>query len=721
MTTIQLTRRNFLKAVAAGATTLVIGFNSKGLIAAGREETVLNPFVRIDQNGIVTVIIKHFEMGQGTTTGLATLLAEEMDADWATLKTEFAPSDNGKYKNLFFGVQGTGGSTAIANSFMQYRKAGATARDLLSRAAAMTWGVEEVSISITNGVIRSGKHSAGFGEFIQKASKLEPVAEPLLKSPDEFTLIGNVKLPRKDSRAKTDGSATFAMDVQLPGMLVAVILRSPKFGGTLKSFDDSNAKKVAGFVSAKGLPNKAGVAVYGKNTWSAIQARKVIQAEWDFSNAETRSSDEMIQQHRNLTKQPTHQAIHGTTTEDVQPLLASASKTIEADFTFPFLAHAPMEPLVCVIEPTKNGVKLHDGCQFPGIAHGALSKVLGLKPEQIEINTVFAGGSFGRRATPVADYHVEAALAFALLGQKTPLKLLWTREDDIQGGFYRPMSVHTARIGLNNNDKIQAWDHRTASKSIMKSTPFEQSAVKEGIDHTMVEGINDTLYSVPGMAVGVSDFISPVTVLWWRSVGHSHTAYVMESLLDMVAYETTQDPIEMRLSMLDQTADKQRRMAGVIKAARDLSGWKKDQQRGFACHYSFNTYVAVVADVSVNGNKVHVNKLFIAVDCGVPVNPDVIKAQMEGGAGYGLGAILHNEITFKDGEVVQNNFPDYQPLRIHEMPDIEVTIIKSGDAPTGVGEPAVPPTGPAVANAIFAVSGKRITELPLSKSGLEFV
>ena len=255
----------------------------------------------------------------------------------------------------------------------------------------------------------------------------------------------------------------------------------------------------------------------------------------------------------------------------------------------------------------------------------------------------------------------------------------------------------------------------------MKSTPFEQSAVKEGIDHTMVEGINDTLYSVPGMAVGVSDFISPVTVLWWRSVGHSHTAYVMESLLDMVAYETTQDPIEMRLSMLDQTADKQRRMAGVIKAARDLSGWKKDQQRGFACHYSFNTYVAVVADVSVNANKVHVNKLFIAVDCGVPVNPDVIKAQMEGGAGYGLGAILHNEITFKDGEVVQNNFPDYQPLRIHEMPDIEVTIIKSGDAPTGVGEPAVPPTGPAVANAIFAVSGKRITELPLSKSGLEFV
>ncbi|NNE62804.1 MAG: xanthine dehydrogenase family protein molybdopterin-binding subunit, partial [Gammaproteobacteria bacterium] len=396
---IQISRRGFLKATAASTASLVIGFNSKGLIAAGREQAVLNPFVRIDSSGVVTVIVKHFEMGQGTTTGLTTLIADEMDADWASVKTEFAPSDNEKYKNLFFGSQGTGGSTAMANSYMQYRKAGATARDLLVRAAAQTWGVDEESIIIENGVMRSGSHTAGFGSFIEIATNLEPVAEPMLKSAEDFKLIGKLKLPRKDSYAKTNGTATFAMDVQLPGMVYAVILRSPKFGGTVISFDDGEAKKVDGFISAKALPNKAGVAVYGKNTWAALQSRKAIKAEWDFSKAETRSNDEMIQQHRELIKKPQYQAAKGNTTDSVQAVMASAGKTIEAEFTFPFLAHAPMEPLVCVIEPTEKGVRLHDGCQFPALAHGALAQILGLQPEQVEINTVYAGGSFGRRAT----------------------------------------------------------------------------------------------------------------------------------------------------------------------------------------------------------------------------------------------------------------------------------------------------------------------------------
>ena len=718
---IQVTRRSFLKATAASAASLVIGFNSKGLIAAGREQAVLNPFVRIDSSGVVTVIVKHFEMGQGTTTGLTTLIADEMDADWASVKIEFAPSDNEKYKNLFFGSQGTGGSTAIANSYMQYRKAGATARDLLVRAAAKTWGVDEESIIIENGVMRSGSHSAGFGGFIEIATRLEPVAEPMLKSAEDFKLIGKLKLPRKDSHAKTNGTATFAMDVQLPGMVYAVILRSPKFAGTVKSFDDAEAKKVVGFISAQTLPNNAGVAVYAKNTWAALQSRKAIKAEWDFSKAETRSTDEMIQQHRELIKNPQFQAAKGITTDSLQPLLAAAGKTIEAEFTFPFLAHAPMEPLVCVIEPTEKGVRLHDGCQFPALAHGALAQVLGLKPEQVEINTVYAGGSFGRRATPVADYQVEAAMVFALLGQKTPVKMLWSREDDIQGGFYRPMSVHSAKIAVDDNGAILAWDHRTASKSIIKGGPFEKALMHDGVDHTMVEGVPDTLYNIPQLAVGLSYFESPVTVLWWRSVGHTHTAYAMESLLDMLAFEKAQDPIELRLSMLDKSEIKQRRMAGVIESARDLSAWQRGQKRGFACHYSFSTYVAVVADVSMDGNKAHVDKLFIAVDCGVAVNPDVIRAQMEGGAGFALGAIVRNEITFKDGEVEQSNFPNYAPLRIQEMPEIEVSIIQSDEAPTGVGEPAVPPTGPAVANAIFALTGKRITELPFSKSGINFV
>ncbi len=541
-----------------------------------------------------------------------------------------------------------------------------------------------------------------------------------MKSPDQFKLIGKLDLPRKDSQSKTDGSAMFAMDIKIPGMVYAAIQRSPRFGGLVTTFDASEAKKVTGFIDAKALPNKAGVVVYAKNTWSAFQARNAIQPEWDYSVAESRSTADMIASHRELASNPefdTRQVSRG----QAQASISGAAQTIDAEFVFPFLSHAPMEPLNCVIEPTENGVRFHDGCQGPSLVQGAVSHALGLQPGQIEINTVYAGGSFGRRATPTADYQVEAALAFSLLDKKTPVKLVWSREDDIRGGYYRAMAVHKANIALDGSGKILGWDHRIATKSIMKGTPFENFAVHDGVDHSSVEGVEDTLYNLPNMAVGLSDFKSAIPVLWWRSVGHTHTAYVMESLLDMIAQMTGQDPIEMRLGLLDRTDDKQRRMAGVIEAARDLSGWQKGDKRGFAAHFSFNTWVAVVADITTKGQQVHVDKLHIAVDCGVAVNPDVIRAQMEGGAGYGLGAVLRNEITFEDGEVVQSNFPDYLPLRITDMPEVEVAIVASAEAPSGVGEPAVPPTGPAVANAIFAVTGQRITQLPMSKSDFQFV
>ncbi len=717
----QLSRRDFLKTTATGAAALVVGINARGALAAGQRGTVFNPFVKIDNDGVVTVILKHFEMGQGTSTGLTTLVAEELDADWYSIQIEFAPSDNEKYKNLFFGIQGTGGSTAIANSFTQYRQAGATARELLVRAAAQQWGVDEQQVSIDQGVVRAGEKRGGFGEFVRLASTLESWPEPKLKDPKDFKLIGRLKLPRKDSAAKTDGSALFAMDLKIPGMVYAAILRSPKFGGTLTGFDAGAAEKIPGFVAAKALPNKAGVVVYAENTWAAFSARKAVSAEWDFAAAEVRSTDELIQAHRELVEKPQFQALKPSTTESVQPLISEADQLIEAEFVYPFLAHAPMEPLICVLEPTEKGVRLHDGCQFPVGPHGALAKILGLEPKQIEINTLYAGGSFGRRATPVADYQVEAALAFALLEQKIPVKLVWSREDDIQGGFYRPMAVHKARIALDRSGNILGWDHRTVSKPIVKGTSFEATSVHDGVDHTSVEGIADTLYRIPNMALGVSDFSTAVPVLWWRSVGHTHTAFTMESLLDMVAHETGQDPVAMRLDMLDRADGKQNRMAGVIEAVRDLSGWQPGQKRGFAAHFSFNTYVAAVADVSVEGDKVHVDKVYIAVDCGVAVNPDVVKAQMEGGVGFGLGAILRNEITLEGGRVQQQNFPDYLPLRMGDMPQVDVVIIESNEAPSGVGEPAVPPTGPAVANAIFATTGKRITRLPLSKSGLSFI
>ena len=715
-----ISRRGFLKSAAAGSAVMMVGLNAGGLLAVGASDVVVNPFVSINKDGEVTVIIKHFEMGQGTTTGLTTLVAEELDADWHKMKADFAPADGVRYKNLFFGAQMTGGSTAIANSYMQYREAGAMARDLLVRAAGAAWGVSPNQIQIRDGVISAGNKTAHFGEFVKEAMMLKPIDKPVTKTPDQFNLIGTPKLPRKDSQAKTTGQAEFAMDVKLPNMLYVAIHRSPKFGGKVSTFDVTSASKMPGFVDAKMLPNKAGVAVYAKNTWAAFKARDAVKIEWDFSAAETRSSKEMLTQFKHLVDQPAMFKGLPLSQEAAQTAMQDAAHFVEADFQFPYLAHAPMEPLNCVIEKTANGVRFYDGCQAPSLVQGVVAYVLGITAPQVEVKTVYAGGSFGRRATASADYQVEAALAFQAYGGQTPIKLVWSREDDIRGGYYRPMARHRAKIGLTADGKILGWDHHLVSQSIMKGTPFEAAVVKDGVDRTSVEGMTDTLYQVPSMAMGVSDFTSSVPVLWWRSVGHSHTAFAMESLMDMVATKAKRDPVDLRLSLLDQTDIKGQRMANTIKTARDMANWKEGDKRGFAAHFSFNTYAAVVADVSVNAKKVHVNKLYIAVDCGVAINPDVIKAQMEGGAGFALGAIARNEITLDKGQVVEANFPQYEPTRLMDMPDIEVKIVTSNEAPTGVGEPSVPPTGPAIANAIFAITGVRITDLPMTKSGFTF-
>ncbi|WP_430473135.1 molybdopterin cofactor-binding domain-containing protein [Thalassospira lucentensis] len=721
--TINVSRRGFLKATAAGTTALLVGLNAKGVLAAGTSAAVatgLNPFVEIDADGTVTVIIKHFEMGQGTTTGLTTLVAEELDADWDAVQIEFAPSDNNRYANLFFHAQGTGGSTSIANSFMQYREAGAAARDLLIRAAAQKWDVDASTITVENGMLSSGGNSGHFGEFVAIAATLEAVEKPTVKTPDQFKLIGSEKLHRKDNTGKTNGTAMFAMDVNLPGMIYAAIIRSPKFGGTVVSFDDADAKEIGGFIAAQVLPNKAGVVAFGKNTWAAFQARDALSVEWDFSAAETRSTDAMIADHKAMLDSPQFDANHEVPLASVAAVLANATKTIDAEFTFPFLAHAPLEPENCTIEPTENGVRVHDGCQFPTFTQPMVAAVLELDPSQVEVKTLYAGGSFGRRANATSDYNTEAAMAFAVSGRKVPVKLVWSREDDIKGGYYRPMSAHRAKIGLDADGKIIGWDHRLAIKSIVKGTPFA-GMVQNDIDPTSAEGVAESLYNVPNFGIGLSDFQTPVPINWWRSVGHTHTGFVMETLMDMVATETGQDPIEMRLAMLDGGTANQARMIEAIKHVRDISGWKKGDKRGFASHFSFNTCVAVVADVTVDGTTVKVNKLFMAVECGVAVNPDVIRAQMEGGAGFALSAIYRNQITLSDGEVDQYNFPDYDLLRNHEMPEVEVVIVPSNNAPTGVGEPGVPPTGPAVANAIFAQTGTRIMDLPMSKAGFDFM
>lgn len=727
--TSSISRRSFLKSSAVSAAALVIGFDATGVMAAtdpGRSTTIINPFVHVNTDGTITVIAKHFEMGQGTTTGLATLVAEEMDMPWHLVHVEYAPSNPDVYKNLFFGSQGTGGSTAIANSFMQYREAGAVAIDLLKRAAAKKLGVPPESISVDNGQLVSGSNSLSLGDVAVAAAELTPAEKPELKTPEQFKLIGSNSLPRKDSAEKTTGKAIFAMDVKVDNMLYVVVLRAPKFGATLKTFNATNAQDIKGFVDAKALPNKTGVAVFASSTWSAIQSRQAITATWDDTAAELRSSDQLLQKFNDsLAATPQFNATPESDFDNSWEQASKANKYIDATFQFPLLAHAPMEPLNCVIEPTENGVLVHDGCQMPTLTHNTVAAILQLPPESVEIKTYLAGGSFGRRANFTSDYHSEAAMAYALLDGKHAVKLIWTREDDLAGGYYRPQVAHKARISIEDNGKIDAWAHHVVAQPIFKGTFFESFVVKNGVDHASVEGIADTPYRLNNFSVGLTDFESPVSNLWWRSVGHSHTGYVMEVLMDMAAEAANRDPLEFRLDHLDVSDPDQERLAGVLKLVAEKSDWgataKKGMGQGIAVHKSFNSYVAQVASVSVNdAGAISIDKIVCAVDCGIAVNPDVIRAQMEGSIGYGLGSVMRNQITLNNGVVDQKNFPQYEPLRMSDMPHIETHIVQSSLPPSGVGEPGLPPAGPALANAIFNATGKRITSLPMASNGVTF-
>lgn len=508
-------------------------------------------------------------------------------------------------------------------------------------------------------------------------------------------------------------------------MLYTLILRSPKFGGRLVSFDAAGAADVPGFVDARALRNGAGVAVYSETAFAAIQARAAIAAEWDFSAAETRDEDALRAHHLALLDETPHYAVRPDTDfTATAKALDSAETLVEATFLFPHLAHAPMEPLACLIQPDGEGVTLIDGAQFPGITQPTVAATLNLPLDRVKIETVYAGGSFGRRATPNSDYQVEAALAFDALGRTRPVKLFWTREDDIRGGNYRPMAAHRARIGLDAAGRITGWDHRIAVKSILKGSPFEAVLVHDGVDDVSVEGIKDAHYAIPGFSVGLSDAETGVPVLWWRAVGHTHTAYAMEVLIDMVAEAAGADPVAFRRALLPGETPDQRRLRGVLDAVATAAEWEsgapEGRFRGLALHKSFNTYVAVIAEVSAEGGAVKAEQVWVAVDCGIAVNPDIIRAQMEGGVGFGLGAVMRNRVTLKAGEPVQSNFTDYEPLRIADMPAVDVTIVPSAEAPTGVGEPGVPPAGPALANAIYRATGKRVTRLPMTEAGVIF-
>jgi isoquinoline 1-oxidoreductase beta subunit len=711
-----LDRRQILKGGLVLGGGLVIGLRLTPRAAAemtATGELMPNAFVRIAPDGSITVISKHIEFGQGTYTGLATVLAEELDADWSQVGVESAPADVEKYKNLFFGVQGTGGSTAMANSWMQMRQAGATARALLVAAAAETWSVPVEEITVEKSIVthKASGRSATFGELVDKAATLEPPAEVTLKEPSEFTLIGHETLPRVDVPAKTRGEAQFTFDFTLPGMLTAVIERPPVFGATVAKFDATAAGEVPGVVEVVEIPQ--GIAVLAEGFWAARNGRRALSVDWDDSSAEKRSSDEIFEEYRGLLDKP---GLSARNDGDAEEALAGATKVLSADYEFPYLAHAPMEPLDCAIRMTDGECDIWAGSQIQTIDQGVVAGTLGLEPGKVRIHTLLGGGSFGRRATPNGDVFGEAAAIVKATEGKYPVKLVWTREDDIRGGMYRPMVAHRLRAGVDESGKIIAWSHRLVSQSIMTGTAFEM-LVQDGIDGTSVEGAKGLPYAIPNLAVDLHTTNVGVPVLWWRSVGHSHTAYSTETFFDEIASATNRDPVELRRELLSEHP----RLLGVLNLAAEKAGWgdalPENRARGVAVHESFSSYVAEVVEVSLADDGMpKVERVVCAVDCGIAINPDVIRSQMESGIGYGLGAALHDEIVLDKGRVKQSNFHNFKSLRMREMPTVEVHIVPSTEPPTGVGEPGVPPIAPAVANAFAALTGQRVYRLPFRRA-----
>lgn len=727
----QPSRRDFVRigVVASAGLTLAAWLPSsdaaEGSAKSGAAVFEPNAFVRIGEDSTVTVLCKHTEMGQGTYTGLPTIVAEELDADWSQVRAEGAPANAKLYNNLFWGkAQGTGGSTAIANSYAQLRQAGATARAMLVAAAAKQWNVPAEAISVSKGVVShkaSGK-KASFGELAKVAATLPVPQDVKFKDPKQYVFIGK-KFPRTDSVAKTNGSAIYTQDLKLPGMLTAVVLHPPRFGAKVKTFDASRAKAIPSVVAVVQIPS--GVAVVAKDFWSAKKGRDALTVDWDETAAVKVSSTELVAQYKQLAQ--TAGAV-ARKEGDAAANLGKCAKRVDAEYSFPFLAHASMEPLNCVVQISKDGCEVWNGEQNQTGDQFAIAKVLGLPPDRIKLNQLFVGGSFGRRANPQSDYVLEAVfIAKALASGATagaPVKLQWTREDDMQGGFYRPLYVHRVSAGLDGQGKPLAWQQRIVGQSIVVGTPFE-AMMKNGIDPTSVEGAANLPYLVPNLQVELHSPKPGIPIQWWRSVGSTHTAYSTECMMDELATLAGKDPVQFRSELLDKFP----RHKGVLKLAAEKAGWDKPlakgkpgerRGRGVAVHESFGSYVAQVAEVTVSADgSFKVDRVVCAVDCGIVINPDMVVAQMEGGIGYGLSAAQSGAITVTGGAVDQSNFHDYPVLRMQDMPKVEVHIVASTENPSGVGEPGTPVIAPAVANALFAATGKRLHVLPFDTAMLK--
>jgi len=702
---VRLSRRSFLALGAGAAGALVLGCRvatRAAVPAPAAPAFEPNAYLALATDGTVTVWVPEAEMGQGVLTALAMLVADEMEVPWERVRVEQAPVDPERY-----GRMSTGGSTSVRQAWEPLRRAGATARTMLVTAAALRWGVDPGECEAREGRVHhpaSGR-SAGYGELAAEAAALPLPENVRLKEPSEFRLIGT-PVPRVDTPAKTDGSAVFAIDVRRHGMLHAVVARCPVFGGTVRRFDPRRALEVPGVRRVVRIGS--GIAVVADTTWAAIRGRERLEVEWDGGEA---ASWDDVTVRRLFERRSREPGAVARAEGDVHAALAAASRRLEAVYAVPFLAHAPMEPLDAVADVRPGSCEIWAGSQSPTRVRSEAAKLLGLDPAQVTVHQTFLGGGFGRRAWP--DFVLEAVEISRAVG--APVQLTWTREDDMRHDLYRPASRHVMTAALDARGRPVAWHHRLVAPSILEQ--LWPGSVK-GVDRMAVEGAADLPYAIPDLLVEHVMANTPVPVMWWRSVYHSQNAFANEVFLDEIAAAAGADPVALRLELLADAP----RLAAVVSAAAEEIGWGRrlpsGHGLGFACHHSFGTSVAQAVEVSVDGDRLRVHRVACAVDCGPVVNPDTVAAQMESAIVYGLSAALRGRIRIRGGAVVEGNWDDYEPLRMREMPEVTTRIVDSGGPIGGIGEPGLPPIAPAVVNAVFAATGRRIRSLPLAGAGL---
>ena len=705
----EITRRDFLTTSAVAGAGLAIGFHIPSARRFGPASLAPfspNAWLRINEDESVLVVVDRSEMGQGVTTSLPMLLAEELEADWSKIKIEFAPADKA-YINPMFGMQGTGGSTSVRAAYTPLRKAGAAAREMLIGAAAASWGVAPTECHADKGAVihTASKRRLTYGKLVTKAATMPLPHDVPLKEPKDWKILGT-RVRRLDTPPKVDGSAQFGIDVKsIPGLLVGVIARSPVFGGKVKSFDATKAKAVPGVRHVVQI--STGVAVVGDGYWPAKKGRDALEITWDEGPTAAVSSATISQLFAKNAEQPGVQARHDG---DAAAALGSAALNLGAVYELPFLAHTTMEPMNCTAHVRADGVEIWAPTQFQTGAQGLGAGIGGVPPEKVKVHTTYLGGGFGRRFE--LDFIKEALETSKATG--TPVKLIWSREDDIRNAQYRPACYHRMQAGLDASGGPVAWTHRVVAPSIMARV-FPDT-VKNGLDEEAVEGGVGMPYTISNVHVDYALTDTGIPVGFWRSVNNSFNAFAVESFIDELAHAAKKDPYEYRRDLLGKAP----RHLGALNLAASKAGWgtplAAGRARGIAVYKAFESYVAEVAEVSVESDGTpRVHRVVCAVDCGPVVNPDIVEAQMQSAIVYGLTAALWGEITIDKGRVQQSNFHDYRMLRMAEMPVVEVHIVPSSEAQGGVGEPGTPPIAPAVCNAIFALTGKRIRKLPIGK------